>query len=102
MGTAERGEPQPEYRGVDGLMMRYSRWRRQRLADLAEAPLSTLALRTLFLSACILFDGVLLPWVVTILDGGFSLLLFTVLLSPIVAAEALVYRKMRRRGRATP
>ncbi len=101
MGTAERNEPRPEVRGIDGLMQRYSRWRRERLVDLAEVPLSTLAARTLYLSACILFDGVLLPGVVAVLVGGFSLVPFAVLLVPVVAAEALVYRRLRRAERGS-
>ena len=94
--TVERDEPRPESRGIDGLMTRYSRWRRQRLVTLTEVPLSTLTLRTLALSGFILVDGVLLPWVVTVLEGTFSFLLFAILFVPLIAAEAMVYRRMKR------
>jgi hypothetical protein len=80
-------------------MVRYSRWRRQRLVTLSETPLAILTLQTLYLSACILADGVLLPWVVTILEGGFSWLLFAVLLVPVLAAESILYRRVKAPGK---
>lgn len=82
-------------RGLDGLMFRYSRWKRRSLVDLAEAPLSTLAFRSLYLCGCILLDGVILPWAVTVLGGGFSFPLFALLIVPAVAAEAVVYRRTK-------
>jgi len=100
--TTEKDEPPYEPRGIDGLMARYSRWRRRRLVTLAEMPLSALAVQTLYLCACVLADGVFLPWVVTVLQGEFSLLLFSALLIPLVAAEAVVYREMRVPRRVRP
>ena len=81
--------------GLDALMRRYSRWKRERLVEIAELPLSALALRNLFLSVCILVDGVVLPWVVAVALGGFSFLLFTLLLIPAVALESVLYRRMK-------
>lgn len=98
MGTAEppdRVESETEARGLDALMRRYSRWRRERLVSLAEVPLSTLTLQTLYLSACVLADGILLPWVVSVPEGSFSWLLFTVLLVPALAAESILYRRVK-------
>ncbi len=103
MGTVEtvaRKEPVPEPRGIDGLLLRYSRWRRKRLVTMTEAPLSTLALQSLYLSACILADGVLLPWAVSLIQGTFSFLLFAVLAVPLVAAEAWFYGRIKRALRA--
>ena len=87
-------DPEGEYRGIDSLMHRYSRWKIKRLTRAADEPLTALTLRTLYLSACILLDGVFLPWIVMILEGGFSLLLFSVLLVPTVVVEWTVYRRM--------
>jgi hypothetical protein len=100
MGTAEvtdREALETEPRGLDGLMRRYSRWRRERLVTLAEVPLSTLTLQSLYLSVCVLADGILLPWLASVLDGGFSWLLFVVLLVPALAAESVLYRRMKAR-----
>lgn len=85
----------PEARGIDALLLRYSRWRRARLTAMAEMPLSLLGLQTLYLSACILLDGVVLPWIVTLLGGGFSYLLFVLLLLPTLAAESVLYRRVK-------
>jgi hypothetical protein len=81
-----------EHRGIDALMHRYSRWKLKRLATMADEPLSTVALRNLYLSACVLLDGVLLPWVVVVAQGGFSFLPFAILLVPTVLGEWIVYR----------
>ena len=102
MKTADpAGAPDEERteRGLDGLMVRYSRWKRRSLEDIAQEPLSTLALRNAYLCACILLDGVILPWIVVVLGGGFSLLLFTLLFIPAVAAETALYRRMKAAAR---
>lgn len=98
-GTA-RDDPPAEPRGIDGMMHRYSRWKLKRLASMADEPLSTLALRNLYLSACVLLDGVLLPWVVVVAQGPFSFLLFAILLAPILLGEGIVYRRLTARHRA--
>lgn len=100
MKTADSDAPDEAdtARGIDGLMFRYSRWKRRSLEDIATAPLSVLAVRSLYLCACILFDGVILPWIIMIPEGGFSLPLFAVLLVPAVAAEVLGYRRLRASG----
>jgi len=98
MGTADASEhaaSETEARGLDGLMRRYSRWRRERLVTMAEVPLSTLTLQSLYLSACVLADGILLPWVASVFEGGFSWLEFVVLLVPALAAESVLYRRMK-------
>lgn len=98
MGTAdaeERSDAAPEFRGIDRLMMRYSRWRRRRLTSLTEVPLATLGLQTLYLCVCIAADGILLPWAVTAVAGGFSLLVFAALFVPAAVVEVLVYRGMK-------
>lgn len=95
---ASQEAPQVPVRGIDGWMRRYSRWRERRLTHLAETPLSSLALQNLFLCVCILIDGVLIPWIVVLLEGDFSLALFAVLFVPSVVAEGLVY--LRIKGRA--
>ena len=98
MGTAEasdRAASETEPGGLDGLMRRYSRWRRERLVSLAEVPLSTLTLQSLYLSACVLADCILLPWVVSVAEGGFSWIVFVVLLVPALAAESILYRRMK-------
>lgn len=98
MGAAEASERavlETEARGLDGLMRRYSRWRRERLVTMAEVPLSTLTLQSLYLSACVLADGILLPWVASVFEGGFSWLVFVVLLVPSLAAESVFYRRMK-------
>ena len=84
----------PKVHRIDALMMRYSRWRRKRLVSMVEVPLTTLTLRTLYLSGCILLDGVCLPWIATMPDGGFSYPFFAALLLPSLVIEALVYRRM--------
>jgi hypothetical protein len=89
-----RDEPEGEHRGIDAMMKRYSRWKLKRLASMADEPLSTLALRNLYLSACVLLDGVLLPWVVVVAQSGFSFLLFAILFVPTVLGEGIVYRRM--------
>lgn len=76
-------------------MRRYSRWRERRLTHLAAIPLSSLALQNLFLCACILVDGVLLPWLVVLLAGGFSYVIFTLILAPGIVAEGFVYQRMK-------
>jgi len=91
---AARDDSAEEPRGIDGLMRRYSRWRLQRLARIADESLTALTLRNLYLSACVLLDGVFLPWAVIILEGGFSFLLFAVLLVPTLLVEAILYRRM--------
>ena len=98
MGTAEsanRADSQTEVRGLDGLMRRYSHWRRERLVSMAEVPLSVLTLQSVYLSACVLADGVLLPWVASVFEGGFSWLVFVVLLVPALASESVLYRRMK-------
>lgn len=98
MGTAdadERSDGAPDFRGIDRLMMRYSRWRRRRLTSLTEVPLATLGLQTLYLCVCILADGILLPWAVEAIAGGFSLLPFVAIFVPAAVVEALVYRGMK-------
>ena len=100
MTADDPAAPPPEYkaRGIDALLVRYSRWRRRRLARLAEVPLAALALETLYLSACILADAVVLPWIVVLVAGGFSFALFGLLFLPTVVAEAVLYRRVK----ATP
>lgn len=93
--------PQEKARGIDGWLRRYSHWRERRLTQLAETPLSSLALQNLFLCVCILLDGVLLPWVVVLVAGDFSYVLFAILFFPSVVAEGLVYLKMKGRGMRT-
>ena len=92
---SEVTDEKPAPRGIDGLMFRYSRWKRRSLEEIAEAPLSALALRTLYLCGCILIDGVILPWILTIPDGGFSLVWFAVLLVPALAGEVVGYHKLK-------
>lgn len=89
-----RDEPEEEWRGIDSMMHRYSRWRLKRLARMADEPLSTLALRNLYLSACVLLDGVILPWIVMVVQGAFSFLLFGVLFVPTLVVELVLYRRM--------
>jgi hypothetical protein len=91
-----------ERRGLDAMMHRYSRWKLNRLARMADEPLSALALRNLYLSACVLLDGVVLPWFVVLAQGGFSFLLFAILLVPTLLVEGIVYRRftMPHRERA--
>jgi hypothetical protein len=89
-----RDGPTGERRGIDAMMHRYSRWKLKRLANMADEPLSTLALRNLYLSACVLLDGVFLPWVVVVAQGGFSFLLFAILLVPTLLGEGIVYRRL--------
>ncbi len=84
-------------RGIDAWMRRYSRWRERRLTDLASVPLSSLAVQNLFLCICILLDGVLLPWIVILITGGFSYPLFALLLVPSVLAEGVLYQKLKAR-----
>jgi len=98
-GTVQ-DHPPAELRGIDGMMHRYSRWKLKRLASLANEPLSTLALRNLYLSACVLLDGVFLPWVVVVAQGGFSFLLFAILLAPVLLGEGIAYRRLTARHRA--
>jgi len=95
----ERPHARPEARGIDGLLLRYSRWKTGRLITMDETPLSALALQTLYLSACVLADGVILPWIVTLLVGEFSFLGFALLLLPALAVESMFYRKMRFKPR---
>lgn len=64
---------------------------------LAEMPLSSLAVETLFLSLCILLDGVVLPWIVVLVTGDFSYPLFLLLLVPSLAAEGFVHLKLKAR-----
>ncbi len=82
-------------RGIDGWMHRYSRWRERRLTHLAEMPLSSLAVQTLFLSLCILLDGVVLPWIVVLVAADFSYPLFLLLLVPSLAAEGFVHLRLK-------
>lgn len=89
--------PAREVRGIDAWLRRYSRWKERRLIETAQLPLSDLALRSGYLSACVLLDGVFLPWVLILLAGGFSFALFSVALLPIVVLEALLYRKIKSR-----
>lgn len=89
---------EPEAHGIDGLLRGYSRWRLRRLTRIVQVPLSMLALESLFLSLAVLLDAVVLPWIVAILAGTFSYALFAVLLIPAFAAEAIVYRRLRRGG----
>ncbi len=93
--TEERAEPEYKARGIDRLLVGYSRWKTRRLVAMDATPLSALALQTLYLSGCILADGVLLPWIVTLLDGDFSFLLFALLLIPALALEAVGYRRLK-------
>lgn len=86
-------------RGIDAWMRRYSRWRQRRLIHLAQVPLSSLALENLFLCLCILVDGVFLPWVVVLIADAFSYVLLALLLAPSLAAEYLIYRRMKTRPR---
>lgn len=86
-----------EARGIDAWLRRYSRWKERRLIETAKLPLSALALRSGYLSACILLDGVFLPWIVMLLAGGFSFAPFAVSLLPIVVLEGLLYRKIKSR-----
>lgn len=93
--TEEHAEPEYKTRGIDGLLTGYSRWKTRRLIAMDATPLHVLALQTAYLSACILVDGVLVPWAVAIFQGEFSFLLFAVLLVPAIAAEFIGYRSLR-------
>lgn len=95
--TPTRGVPEDGERGIDGWLHRYSRWKERRLTHMAELPLPTLALQSLYLCVCILLDGVLLPWVVVAVASGFSDALFAVLLVPVIVAEGVVYQRMKAR-----
>ncbi len=88
---------EPESRGVDAWLRRYSRWKERRLTHMAEVPFAALAVQNLYLCACILLDGVVLPWAVTLVAGDFSLTLFAVLLLPAFALEGLLYARIRAR-----
>lgn len=84
---------------IDRLLKRYSRWRKRRLENIVELPLSKLALRTAFVSACIVIDGVLLPWIIVALNRSLlSLAMFAVSIVTAVAIEAYVYRRFLSHG----
>lgn len=94
---ASDASPRTEHR-IDGWLHRYSRWKRDRLVGLDETPLATMGVRTLYLCSCILLDGVMLPWAVEVVAGGFSYPLFAVLVLPTIVVESLLYQKMKARG----
>jgi hypothetical protein len=91
-GRADRESPA---RGIDSLLLRYSRWKTRRLIAMDATPLSTLAVQNLYLAGCIIADGVFLPWAVTLLEGGFSFLLFALLLLPALVVESMGYRRLK-------
>jgi hypothetical protein len=93
--TPDRDEPPREQRGIDGWMHRYSRWKRRRLVSLNETSVAVIGIRTLYLCACILLDGVMLPWAVVVLVGAFSYPLFAGLVLPAIVVEALLYQRMK-------
>lgn len=93
---------EPEARGIDAWMRRYSRWRERRLTHLAAVPLSSLAVQNLFLCVCILLDGVFVPWIVVVVMGSFSYVLFALLLVPSFVVEAFLYKKLKARDASAP
>lgn len=58
-------------------------------------PIKQLAVRTAYASACVVADGVLLPWIVVALNrSSLSLALFAFAVVAAIAMEAYVYGKV--------
>jgi len=77
---------------VTKILMKYSRWRRKRFVAESKVPLRLLLLRTGFLTGCILIDGVLLPWVITIMNRSIlSYALFVAAFGLAVFLQARFY-----------
>jgi hypothetical protein len=82
---------------VTRLLMKYSQWRRRRLVAESNVPIRLLALRTVFLTGCVLVDGVFLPWIVIALNRAiFSYALFATALVLAVFLEARFYFRWKK------
>jgi hypothetical protein len=75
---------------VTRLLMRYSKWKRERLLVESRLPMRLLILRSIFLTGCILLDGVFLPWIIIGSDGttlGYMLFLFVFVVAVFLQAK---------------
>lgn len=82
---------------VTRLLMKYSQWGRRRLVAESKVPIRLLVLRTVFLTGCILVDGVFLPWIVIALNRAiFSYALFAAGLVLAVFLEARFYFRWKK------
>lgn len=87
----------PRRRTLTDILKGYGNWRRKQVKELADTPLRSLALKSLFYVLCITVDGILIPSVILIFDRtAVAYILFGALLISAVAAESFLYRKFLR------
>jgi len=85
------------------LLRRYSEWRRRRLVNDSQLPFNHLIIKTTYFAACILVDGVVLPWIVIALQRTFlSYLLFMLCLGLILLAQVRLYFGIKARWKKAP
>ena len=82
---------------------RYAEWKRVQLTNATAEPMANLLKRSAYLSLCVLVDGVILPWIILILNRSFiSGLVFACLLIVAVALEYLVYGRLNLGSKDVP
>jgi hypothetical protein len=83
---------------LTALLRRYSEWKRRRLVNDSQLPFNHLIIKTTFFTACILVDGVVLPWIVIALQRTFvSYLLFMLCLGLMLLAQVRLYSGIKAR-----
>jgi len=84
-----------EHDALTNALRRYSDSRKKRLLTDSKLPMKCLVFRAVYITACILVDGLLLPWIVIELRRTFlSYLIFILCLSAIVLAQVRLYSKI--------
>lgn len=94
----DSGDGRHRRRTVTDLLNAYGRWRKKRIREIVDAPLRSLALKSLFFVVCIVVDGVMVPSVILIFGRSFfAYLLFGALFILAVAAEAYLYGRFLKK-----
>jgi len=84
-----------EHDALTNALRRYSDSRKKHLLTDSKLPMKCLVFRAVYITACILVDGLLLPWIVIELGRTFlSYLIFILCLSAIVLAQVRFYSKI--------